>query len=124
MSTQPVHYGPHDEPIIAMPELTLASLRAAVATISPSDLSVFKRERDEAFMHAAAEGAVPVRMFLLRWAVFVAIERRPDVSARFHAAERVVRETRDADRWQAAAEEIAAIQQAAHLEVEHVRLGG
>jgi hypothetical protein len=119
MSTQPVHYGPHDEPIISMPELTLPALRAAVATISPSDLPVFKRERDEVFMHAAIEGAAPVQMFLRRWAVFVAIERRPDVSARFHAAERVIRESLDAQRWQTAAEEVAAIRQAAHLEVDH-----
>jgi hypothetical protein len=78
-----------DEPLIAMPALTLDALRQAVAAVVPSRLPEFFQEIQDAFSQAGDEDSVyPIRHFYQRWGATIAIERRPSVAARLHAAER------------------------------------
>ena len=77
-----------DEPLIAMPALTLDALRQAVAAVMPSRLPEFFQEIQDAFSQAGDEDSVyPIRHFYQRWGATIAIERRPSVAARLHAAE-------------------------------------
>jgi hypothetical protein len=79
---------PGDEPLIAMPALTLDALRQAVAAVAPSRLPEFFQEIQDAFSQAGDEDSVyPIRHFYQRWSATIAIERRPSVTARLHAAE-------------------------------------
>ena len=69
-----------DEPLIAMPALTLDALRQAVAAVAPSRLPEFFQEIQEAFSQAGDEDSVTaIRHFYQRWGATVAIERRPSV---------------------------------------------
>ena len=80
-----------DEPLIPMPALSLAALRQAVATVAPSRLPEFFQEIQDAFTQAGEEDSVfPIRHFYQRWGAAIAIERRPSVAARLHAAERAL----------------------------------
>jgi hypothetical protein len=72
-----------DEPLIAMPALTLDALRQAVAAVVPSRLPEFFQEIQDAFSQAGDEDSVfPIRHFYQRWGATIAIERRPSVAAR------------------------------------------
>ena len=80
-----------DEPLIPMPALSLPALRQAVATVAPSRLPEFFQEIQDAFTQAGEEDSVfPIRHFYQRWGAAIAIERRPSVAARLHAAERAL----------------------------------
>ena len=80
-----------DEPLIPMPALTLDALRQAVAAVVPSRLPEFFQEIQDAFSQAGDEDSVfPVQHFYQRWGATIAIERRPSVAARLHAAERAL----------------------------------
>ena len=83
---------PHgDEPLIPMPALSLPALRQAVAMVAPSRLPEFFQEIQDAFTQAGDEDSVfPIRHFYQRWGAAIAIERRPSVAARLHAAERAL----------------------------------
>ena len=82
-------YPQGDEPLIPMPALSLPALRQAVATVAPSRLPEFFQEIQDAFTQAGDEDSVfPIRHFYQRWGAAIAIERRPSVAARLHAAER------------------------------------
>ena len=83
---------PHgDEPLIPMPALSLPALRPAVATVAPSRLPEFFQEIQDAFTQAGDEDSIsPIRHFYQRWGAAIAIERRPSVAARLHAAERAL----------------------------------
>jgi hypothetical protein len=92
---------PGDEPLIVMPALILDALRQAVAAVVPSQLPEFLQEIQDAFSQAGDEDSVyPIRHFYQRWAATIAIERRPSVAARLHAAERALADP-DAVREQA-----------------------
>ena len=95
---------PADEPLIAMPALTLDALRQAVAAVVPSRLPEFFQEIQDAFSQAGDEDSV------------FPIERRPSVAARLHAAERALADP-DADVRERAIREAAEIVQAAYREV-------
>ncbi len=87
MSVQPVH---HDGPIVPMPPLTRDALREAVKRVSLVNLPQFDLEAGRAFDQACQNGSTaPLRLFLRRWGVFVAIEREPGRAARLHEAERI-----------------------------------
>ncbi|WP_149829934.1 DUF6247 family protein [Streptomyces tailanensis] len=87
MSAQAVH---HDGPIIPMPPLTRDALREAAKRLSLVDLPQFDLEAGRAFDQAGQTGSTaPLRLFLKRWGVFVAIERDPVRAARLHEAERI-----------------------------------
>jgi hypothetical protein len=106
-----------DKPLIPMPPLRLDALRQAVATVAPSRLPEFFQEIQDAFSQAGDEDSVfPIRHFYQRWGATVAIERRPSVAARLHAAERAVADP-DADVRDRAIREAAEIVQAAYREV-------
>jgi hypothetical protein len=108
---------PGDEPLIAMPALTLDALRQAVAAVVPSRLPEFFQEIQDAFSQAGDEDSVyPIRHFYQRWAATIAIERRPSVAARLHAAERQLADP-DAGVRERAGQEAAEIVQAAYREV-------
>jgi hypothetical protein len=84
-------YPQGDEPLIPMPALSLPALRQAVATVAPSRLPEFFQEIQDAFTQAGNEDSVfPIRHFYQRWGAAIAIERRPSVAARLHAAERAL----------------------------------
>ena len=106
-----------DEPLIAMPALTLDALRQAVAEIAPSRLPEFFQEIQDAFSQAGDEDSVTaIRHFYQRWGATVAIERRPSVAGRLHAAERALADP-DADVRERAIRDAAEIVQAAYHEV-------
>ena len=106
-----------DEPLIPMPALSLSALRQAVATVAPSRLPEFFQEIQDAFTQAGDEDSVfPIRHFYQRWGAAIAIERRPSVAARLHAAERALADPDPAVRDQAV-REAAEIVQAAYREV-------
>jgi hypothetical protein len=106
-----------EEPLIPMPALTLGALRQAVAAVAPSRLPEFFQEIQDAFSQAGDEDSVlPIRHFYQRWGAMVAIERRPSVAARLHAAERALANP-DADVRDRAIREAAEIVQAAYREV-------
>jgi len=76
----------------------------------------------DAFTQAGDEDSVfPIRHFYQRWGAAIAIERRPSVAARLHAAERALADPDPAVRDQAvrdqAVREAAEIVQAAYREV-------
>ena len=104
-----------DEPLILMPALSLPALRQAVATVAPSRLPEFFQEIQDAFTQAGDEDSVfPIRHFHQRWGAAIAIERRPSVAARLHAAERARADPTVRDQ---AVREAAEIVQAAYREV-------
>lgn len=96
------------------PTVSLPALRQAV---SPSRLPEFFLEIQDAFTPAGDEDSVfPIRHFYQRWGAAIAIERRPSVAARLHAAERALADPDPAVRDQAI-REAAEIVQAAYREV-------
>jgi hypothetical protein len=106
-----------DEPLIHMPALTLDALRQAVADVAPSRLPEFFQEIQDAFSQAGDEDSVlPIRHFYQRWGATIAIERRPSIAARLHAAERALADP-DAEVRDRAVREAAEIVQAAYREV-------
>jgi hypothetical protein len=110
-------YPQGDEPLIPMPALTLDALRQAVAVVAPSRLPEFFQEIQDAFSQAGDEDSVfPIRHFYQRWGATVAIERRPSLAARLHAAEHALADP-DAQVRDRAVREAAEIVQAAYREV-------
>ena len=110
-------YPQSDEPLVPMPALRLDALRQAVAAVAPSRLPEFFQDVQDAFSQAGDEDSVfPIRHFYQRWGATVAIERRPSVAARLHAAERALADP-DADVRERAIREAAEIVQAAYHEV-------
>jgi len=110
-------YSQGDEPLIPMPALRLDALRQAVAVVAPSRLPEFFQEIQEAFSQAGDEDSLfPIRHFYQRWGATVAIERRPSVAARLHAAERALADP-DTEVRDRAVREAAEIVQAAYREV-------
>jgi hypothetical protein len=110
-------HGHGDGPLIPMPPLTLDDLRQAVATVAPSRLPEFFQDIQDAFSQAGEEDSVfPIRHFYQRWGATIAIERRPSVASRLHAAERALADP-DAEIRQRAIQEAAEIVQAAYREV-------
>lgn len=106
-----------DEPLIPMPALSLPALRQAIATVAPSRLPEFFQEIQDAFIQAGDEDSTfPIRHFYQRWGAAVAIERRPSVAARLHAAEQALADPDPSVRDQAI-REAAKIVQAAYREV-------
>src|SRR5689334_16134121 len=98
-------YPQGDEPLVPMPALSLPALRQAVAVVAPSRLPEFFQEIQDAFTQAGDEDSVfPIRHFYQRWGAAVAIERRPSVAARLHAAEQALADPDPAVRDQAVRE--------------------
>jgi hypothetical protein len=95
----------------------VGALRQAVAAVAPSRLPEFFQEIQDAFTQAGDEDSIfPIRHFYQRWGAAIAIERRPAVAARLHAAERALAHPDPAVRDQAV-REAAEIVQSAYREV-------
>ncbi|MFE0045560.1 hypothetical protein [Streptomyces albireticuli] len=73
--------------LIPRPEMTFPALRAALARVASSRLAEFQADRDSAFTAATQHSSFqPIRMFQLKWATEIEIERRPGLAARYRAA--------------------------------------
>ena len=105
-----------DEPLIPMPVLSLPALRQAVAAVVPSRLPEFFQEIRTPSLGGDEDSVFPIRHFYQRWGAAIAIERRPSVAARLHAAERALADPDPTGRDQAV-REAAEIVQAAYREV-------
>lgn len=120
MSTQPVHPAPDgDVPLIPQPAMTREALREAVRHLKPLNVAQYDRELGEAFDQAVQTESIGwMRGFLIKWATFVAIERRPARSAALQGAERVTDDPSSTEEQVLAAQrEIARILQSAHQDL-------
>lgn len=80
-----------DEPLIPMPPRTPEALRAAVERLTPSHMQTFARDLVEVATSAQeTQSLAPLRGFVHRWGVFVAIQRYPSRAARLRHLEEVV----------------------------------
>lgn len=81
MTNQPG--GDGDEPLFPMPPVTEQSLRVAVMSIEAAAAVRFENEFHSAWEEALLmDSTVPMHTFLHCWAVFVALHRHPERSAR------------------------------------------
>ncbi|MFC0598070.1 hypothetical protein [Streptomyces palmae] len=107
-----------DGPLIPMPALTPAALRAAIAQIAPAQLPSFIEHLDRAVEQAAAQSTIaPLRTFLLWWGEFVAIQRYPARAARLRELEAVAEETTDREALRSALAEMRQITDLAQREI-------
>ncbi|MGW8376233.1 hypothetical protein [Streptomyces sp. ODS28] len=99
MSTHPApHSGDGDTPLIPQPAMTREALREAVRHIRPLNLAQFDRELGEAFDQAVRTESIGwMRTFLVKWATFVAVERRPERSAALREAEQTAQNPTSTD---------------------------
>lgn len=70
-----------EQPLIPQPPTTVTALRQAVAQISPAALPSFTRELDQA-ADQSRQGSdlAPLQRFIAQWAVFVHIQRQPQLA--------------------------------------------
>ncbi|GAA2351637.1 hypothetical protein [Streptomyces violaceusniger] len=98
------------EALIPQPNTTAEDLRAAVVQIAPNQVAVFDAERTAAVEAARSQvDAAPMRRFLRRWALTVAIERVPARAARLSELEARAGQVEDLAEGRAIAAEVAAI---------------
>ncbi|MEU2789064.1 hypothetical protein [Streptomyces sp. NPDC007100] len=80
-----------DEALFPMPARSAEPLRAAVQRLDPAEAVRFEQEFHAAWETALLEDStVPMKTFLYRWGVFVALHRIPSRSARLRELEREV----------------------------------
>ncbi|SEG94907.1 hypothetical protein SAMN05216223_13162 [Actinacidiphila yanglinensis] len=103
------------EPLIPLREPNPEALRAAVEVIAPHLLPALTAHLFQAATSAQQiQSLDPLRAFVHSWAVFVAINRRPERAARFRELEQIV--DTSANGTLAAIEEINAIRESAESE--------
>lgn len=119
MSAQPVEPGEGSDALIPQPAMTREALREAVRHIRPLNLAQYDRELGEAFDQAVRTGSIGwMRTFLIKWAMFVAVERRPARAAALRVAEQVADDPSSSDEQVLDAQrEIAGILAAAEKEI-------
>ena len=102
------------QPLIPQPPPTVAALRQAISQIAPAALPAFTRELDQA-ADQARQGSdlAPLQRFIAQWAVYVHIQRRPDLAADFRHWEQTAA-SGDAAQTRQAASEIGRILDEAH----------
>ncbi|MEW2414175.1 hypothetical protein AB0953_10675 [Streptomyces sp. NPDC046866] len=106
-----------DRPLIPMPALTPAALRAAVAQIAPAHLPAFVEHLDRAAEQSAEQSTIaPLRAFLQWWGEFVAVQRRPARAARLRELEALAEAAGDRETLDKAVAEIQDILAAARRE--------
>ncbi|ARZ68198.1 hypothetical protein M1P56_29535 [Streptomyces sp. HU2014] len=101
-------------PLIPEPPATVAALRQAISQIAPAALPAFTRELDQA-ADQSRQGSdlAPLQRFIAQWAVYVHIQRRPDLAADLRRWEDMA-ESGDASQARRAASEIGRILDEAH----------
>jgi hypothetical protein len=102
------------QPLTPQPPSTVAALRQAVSQIAPAALPAFTRELDQA-ADQSRQGSdlAPLQRFIAQWAVYVHIQRQPDVAADFRRWEDDAK-TGDAAQVRRSASEIGRILDEAH----------
>ncbi|WP_344528554.1 DUF6247 family protein [Streptomyces albiaxialis] len=102
------------QPLIPQPPATVAALRQAISQIAPAALPAFTRELDQA-ADQARQGSdlAPLQRFIAQWAVYVHIQRQPELAADFRRWEDTS-ESGDAAQARQAAAEIGRILDEAH----------
>lgn len=73
------------EALVPRPAVTVEALRVAVVRLDPSQTVVFDREFSE--VNSPASSALPLRTFLVRWALWVERYRVPATAARIRELE-------------------------------------
>lgn len=112
MTSQSVSDG--GAPLFPMPPVTEQSLRVAVMSIEPAAAVRFENEFHSAWEEAVQkDSTVPMHTFLHRWAVFVALHRFPERSARLASLERKVAQASLTEAREAAIEAAALLDEAA-----------
>ncbi|MEU8874064.1 hypothetical protein AB0D24_23465 [Streptomyces javensis] len=97
-------------PLIPQPKTTAEDLRAALVQIAPNQVATFDAERTAAVEAARSQvDAAPMRRFLRRWALTVAIERVPARAARLSELEARAAQVEELAEGRAIAAEVAAI---------------
>lgn len=97
------------QPLIPQPPATVTALRQAVAQIAPAALPAFTRELDQAADQSRqASDLSPLQRFIAQWAVYVHIQRQPDVAKSFRHWEDAA-ETGDATQARRAASALGKI---------------
>lgn len=87
MSAQSIKHTPG--PLLPMPPITEAALRVAVRRLDLAEAVTYEKEFHDAWQEAVqTDSVLPMRTFLHRWAVWVALHRHPDRSARLRELER------------------------------------
>ncbi|WP_432039677.1 DUF6247 family protein [Streptomyces cucumeris] len=72
------------QPLIPQPPATVTALRQAVAQIAPAALPAFTRELDQAADQSRqASDLAPLQRFIAQWAVYIHIQRQPNVAKEF-----------------------------------------
>ncbi|UNO43866.1 DUF6247 family protein [Streptomyces sp. MST-110588] len=101
-------------PLIPQPPATVTALRQAISQIAPAALPAFTRELDQA-ADQSRQGSdlTPLQRFIAQWAVYVHIQRRPDLAADLRRWEDIA-ESGDATQARQAAAEIGRILDEAH----------
>ncbi|MBV7699983.1 hypothetical protein KWI83_31585 [Streptomyces sp. TRM70350] len=99
------------------PPATVAALRQAIRQIAPAALPAFTRELAQA-ADQSRQGSdlAPLQRFVARWAVYVHVQRRPDLAADLRRWEDTA-ESGDAAQARQAASEIGRILDAAHAAI-------
>ncbi|AEM84062.1 DUF6247 family protein [Streptomyces violaceusniger] len=97
-------------PLIPQPKTTAEDLRAALVQIAPNQVAAFDAERTAAVEAARSQvDAAPMRRFLRRWALTVAIERVPARAVRLSELEATAGQVEELAEGRAIAAEVAAI---------------
>ncbi|MFB7516339.1 DUF6247 family protein [Streptomyces sp. NPDC056144] len=97
-------------PLVPMPEKTPAALRVAVARLDSAALPRFDAHWTEAMAQARDEfSLLPGRHFVDHWWSWVAVQRIPDLAARFRECEQIVASSEDKTTRRAASAELARI---------------
>ncbi|MGO4750982.1 DUF6247 family protein [Streptomyces sp. 2MCAF27] len=102
------------QPLIPQPPATVTALRQAVAQIAPAALPSFTQELDQAADQSRqASDLSPLQRFIAQWAVYVHIQRQPDLAKEFRHWEDTA-ESGDATQARRAASAIGKILDDAH----------
>lgn len=102
------------QPLIPQPPATVSALRQAIMQIAPAALPAFTRELDQA-ADQSRQGSdlAPLQRFVVQWAVYIHIQRQPEMAADFRRWEAAA-ESGDAVQARQAASQIGRILDAAH----------
>ncbi|MFF4832164.1 DUF6247 family protein [Streptomyces sp. NPDC001315] len=105
------------QPRIPQPPATVAALRQAISQIAPAALPAFTRELDQA-ADQSRQGCdlAPLQRFIAQWAVYVHIQRQPDLAVDLRRWEDTA-QSGDAAEARLAAAEIGRILDEAHAAI-------
>lgn len=113
VSAQPLHR----HTAVPQPSATPEALRAALAQVAPGRLAAFDADRARSTDRAREQtSSDPLRRFVERWAIEVAVERHPENAARLRELQARAELVSDAGEARRIAVEISSIRAAAAAE--------